>query len=145
MASQGQSVVNVTSPGTTAVTVPAANGPPLPTLTPLPGPAILTNVATKAQALITDAQPIQSQSQQQQQQQQANNIQESMDKSFSNTLKVCCLNHVCFNMLFVIFLMLLGSCCCFTVIRCFYCYSDVNNIRIGNVCFMFYSVILRWS
>ncbi|XP_011331957.1 uncharacterized protein CG10915 isoform X2 [Ooceraea biroi] len=76
MASQSQSTINVTSPGTTAAAA-AANGPP-PTSTSVPGPAVLTSTAVKAQ---TGAQPSQSQSQQ-----QANNI-EPMDKSSSNTLK----------------------------------------------------------
>lgn len=84
MASQGQGVVNVTSPGTTA----AANGPP-PTSAPSPGSTVLAASAAaisaaKVQTLAANTQPPQSPSQQQQQ--QANNI-EPLDKSSSNTLK----------------------------------------------------------
>ncbi|XP_067209848.1 CTTNBP2 N-terminal-like protein isoform X2 [Linepithema humile] len=87
MASQGQSAVNVTSPGTTAAA--AANGPP-PTSAPSPGSTVLASAAAisaaKVQTLAAGTQPSQSPSQQQQQQQQANNI-EPLDKSSSNTLK----------------------------------------------------------
>lgn len=81
MASQSQgTTVGVTSSGV-ATAATTANGPPL-TSAPSPTPAVLASAAAKTQALPASAQPSQSQ------QQQANNI-EPLDKSSSNTLKVC--------------------------------------------------------
>jgi len=129
MASQSQSAINVTSSGTTATAVATANGPP-PTSTSLPGPAVLTSATAKAQTLITSVQPSQSQSQQ-----QANNI-EPMDKSSSNTLKVCRLNCA----------YSVSTSCHYSIIvgvLCHRCYFNVNT-RMDNDS-VFYSVIQRWS
>jgi len=127
MASQSQSVINVTSPGTAAAAAATANGPP-PTSTSLPGPAVLTSTTTKAQTLIMSVQPSQSQPQQ-----QANNI-EPMDKSSSNTLKVRCMNCAC-----LLSTIMLDICCAIAVILM------LINTRIADNGFVFYSVIQRWS